>query len=45
MEEYMLPIKTLKIDIDNHSEIPYQNLKKKKKKKITIITFIEKHMQ
>ena len=32
MEEYMLLIKTLKIDIDNHSEIPYQNLKKKKKK-------------
>ena len=34
MEEYMLPIKTLKIDIDNHSEISYQNLKKKKKKKL-----------
>ena len=30
MEEYMLPIKTLKIHIDNHSEIPYQTLKKKK---------------
>jgi len=31
MEEYMLPIKTLKIHIDNHSEIPYQTLKKKTK--------------
>ena len=30
MEEYTLLIKTLKINIDNHSEIPYQNLKKKK---------------
>ena len=29
MEEYMLPIKTLKIHIDNHSEISYQTLKKK----------------
>ena len=29
MEEYMLPIKTLKIHIDNQSEIPYQTLKKK----------------
>ena len=30
MEEYMLLIKTLKIQIhnDNHSEIPYQTLKK-----------------
>ena len=28
MEEYMLPIKTLKIHIDNHNEIPYQTLKK-----------------
>ena len=28
MEEYMLPIKTLKILINNHSEIPYQTLKK-----------------
>ena len=28
MEEYMLPIKTHKIHIDNHSEIPYQTLKK-----------------
>ena len=26
MEEYMLPIKTLKIHIDNHNEIPYQTL-------------------
>ena len=42
MEVYMLLIKTLKIHIDNHSEIPYQTLKqnsyhklyhKKKKKK------------
>ena len=32
MEEYMLLIKTLKIDIDNHSEISYQNLKKTKTK-------------
>ena len=38
MEEYMLPIKTLKIHIDNHSEIPYQTLKKK----IAIINFIKK---
>ena len=30
MEEYMLPIKTHKIHIDNHSEIPYQTLKKTK---------------
>ena len=30
MEEYMLPIKTLKIHIDNHNEIPYQTLKKTK---------------
>ena len=30
MEEYILPIKTLKIHIDNHSEIPYQTLKKVK---------------
>ena len=29
MKEYMLPIKTLKIHIDNHSEITYQTLKKK----------------
>ena len=28
MEEYMLPIKTLKTHIDNHSEIQYQTLKK-----------------
>ena len=28
MEEYMLPIKTLKIYINNYSEIPYQTLKK-----------------
>ena len=28
----MLPIKTLEIHIVNHSEIPYQTLKKKKKK-------------
>ena len=28
MEEYMLSIKTLKIYINNHSEIPYQTLKK-----------------
>ena len=28
MEEYMLPIKTHKIRIDNHSEIPYQTIKK-----------------
>ena len=27
MEEYMLPIKTLKIHIDNHIEIPKQTLK------------------
>ena len=27
MEVYMLLIKTLKIHIDNHSEIPYQTLK------------------
>ena len=33
MEEYMLPIKTLKIYIDNHNEIPYQTLNQKKKKK------------
>ena len=33
MEEYTLPIKTLKIDIDNHNEIP------------SIINFIKKHMQ
>ena len=31
MEEYMLPIKALKIHIANHSEIPYQTLNKKKK--------------
>ena len=30
MEEYMLPIKALKIHIANHSEIPYQTLNKKK---------------
>ena len=30
----MLPIKTIKMDIDNHSEIPYQNLKKKKNHKL-----------
>ena len=42
MEEYMLPIKTPKIDIDNHSAIPYLNLKKNK---ITIINFIKRHMQ
>ena len=35
----MLPIKTLKIYINNYSEIPYQTLKKKK---ITIINFIKK---
>ena len=29
MEEYMLPIKTLKIYINNYSEISYQTLKKK----------------
>ena len=39
MEKYMLLIKTLKMDIDNHSEIPYQNLQKKK-----IINFIKKHI-
>ena len=39
MEGYMLPIKTLKIHIDNHSEITYQTLKKKKK--IAIINFIK----
>ena len=38
MEEYMLTIKTLKIYINNYSEIPYQTLKKK----ITIINFIKK---
>ena len=37
MEEYMSPIKTLKIYINNYSEIPYQTLKK-----ITIINFIKK---
>ena len=37
----MLPIKALKIHIANHSEIPYQTLKKKKK--IVIINFIKKH--
>ena len=37
MEEYMLPIKTLKIYINNYSEIPHQTLKKK----ITIINFIK----
>ena len=31
MEEYMLPIKTLKIHIDNHNEIPYQTLPKRRK--------------
>ena len=33
MEEYMLPIKTLKIHIDNHSEIQksYHKLYQKKK--------------
>ena len=41
MEEYMLPIKALKIHIANHSEIPYQTLNKKKK--IVIINFIQKH--
>ena len=30
MEEYILPIKTLKIRIDNHSEISYLTLKKVK---------------
>ena len=40
MEEYMLPIKALKIHIANHSEIPYQTLNKKK---IVIINFIQKH--
>ena len=37
MEEYMSLIKTLKIHIDNHSEIPYLTLKK-----IAIINFIKK---
>ena len=31
MEKYMLAIKTIKMDIDNHNEIPYQTSKKKKK--------------
>ena len=30
--EYMLPIKTLKIHIHNHSEIPYPSKKQKNKK-------------
>ena len=29
----MLPIKSLKIHVDNHSKIPIPNPKKKKKKK------------
>ena len=42
MEEYMLPIKTLKIHIDNHSEIPYQNHKKKKTKQNNYNKFYQK---
>ena len=48
MEVYMLLIKTLKIHIDNHSEIPYQTLKqnsyhtlKKKKKAIKSMAYEE----
>ena len=48
MEVYMLLIKTLKIHIDNHSEIPYQTLKQNsyhklyKKKKIKKINALQR---
>ena len=41
----MLPIKSLKIHVDNHSKIPIPNPQKKKKKQIATIVFIKKHMQ